>query len=150
MILNCIFEKPLPVYGSGTNIRDWLYVEDHCDGINRVLEKGELGETYNIGGNNEIQNIHIVNTICKIMDDLRPRDNGEKYSQLISHVKDRPGHDFRYAIDASKIREKLNWEPVEKFETGLRKTIQWYLENEKWWSAIDGERNNQKRLGVIN
>jgi len=149
MILNCLSEKSLPVYGDGKNVRDWLYVEDHCDAIYSVLQNGIIGDTYNIGGNNEIQNIHIVNTVCKIMDELKPRDNGEKYSQLIAYVKDRPGHDFRYAIDASKIKDQLNWEPKENFETGIKKTIQWYLENEQWCKSIQDNSYQQERLGVI-
>ena len=150
MILNCLSERSLPVYGNGKNIRDWLYVEDHCDAIYSVLQNGSIGHTYNIGGNNEIQNIHIVNTICKIMDDLHPRKNGEEYSQLITYVKDRPGHDFRYAIDISKIKEKLDWSPKENFETGIKKTIQWYLENEQWWKDIQNNTYHQERLGAIN
>ena len=149
MILNCLSEKSLPIYGDGKNVRDWLYVEDHCDAIYSVLQNGNIGDTYNIGGNNEIQNIHIVNTICSIMDELKPRHNGEKYSQLITYVKDRPGHDFRYAIDASKIKDKLKWEPKENFETGIKKTIQWYLENEQWWKDIQNNTYQQQRLGAI-
>tara|TARA_B110000467_G_scaffold55832_1_gene51187 strand:+ start:12576 stop:13628 length:1053 start_codon:yes stop_codon:yes gene_type:complete len=149
MILNCLSEKSLPVYGDGKNVRDWLYVEDHCDAIYSVLQNGSIGDTYNIGGNNEIQNIHIVNTICKIMDELHPRKNGEKYSQLITHVKDRPGHDFRYAIDASKIKINLNWEPKENFESGIRRTIEWYLENKQWWEDIQNNTYQQQRLGAI-
>ncbi|MBT7376588.1 MAG: dTDP-glucose 4,6-dehydratase, partial [Candidatus Marinimicrobia bacterium] len=149
MILNCLSEKSLPVYGDGKNVRDWLFVGDHCDAIYSVLQNGSIGDTYNIGGNNEIQNIHIVNTICSIMDELHPRKNGEEYAQLITYVKDRPGHDFRYAIDASKIKEKLNWEPKENFESGIKKTIQWYLENEQWWKSIQDNSYQQERLGVI-
>ena len=149
IILNCLSEKSLPVYGDGKNVRDWLYVEDHCNAIYSVLQNGNIGDTYNIGGNNEIQNIHIVNTICKIMDELHPRKNGEEYSQFITYVKDRPGHDFRYAIDASKIKEKLNWEPKENFESGIKKTIQWYLENEKWWKDIQNNTYQQERLGAV-
>ncbi len=149
MILNCISEKSLPVYGDGKNVRDWLFVEDHCDAIFTVLQNGSIGDTYNIGGNNEIQNIHNVNTICKIMDELHPRKNGEEYSQLITYVKDRPGHDFRYAIDASKIKEKLNWVPKENFEGGIKKTIQWYLENEQWWKDIQNNTYQQERLGAV-
>ena len=150
MILNCLSEKSLPIYGDGKNVRDWLYVEDHCDAIYRVLQNGTIGDTYNIGGNNEIQNIQIINTICSIMDELKPRENGEKYSQLITYVKDRPGHDFRYAIDASKIKNDLNWVPKENFETGIKKTIQWYLENEEWWKDIQNNTYQQERLGAIN
>jgi dTDP-glucose 4,6-dehydratase len=149
MILNCLSEKSLPVYGDGKNVRDWLFVEDHCDAIYSVLQNGDIRDTYNIGGNNEIQNIHIINTICSIMDELKPRDNGEKYSQLITYVKDRPGHDFRYAIDASKIKDQLNWAPKENFESGIKKTIQWYLENEQWWKSIQDNSYQQERLGVI-
>lgn len=149
MILNCLAEKNLPVYGKGDNVRDWLYVEDHCHAIKTVLEKGKVGETYNIGGNNEIKNIDIVMTICKKMDQLVPRTNSEKYENLITYVTDRPGHDFRYAIDASKIRNKLNWQPKESFATGIEKTIQWYLENEPWWKAIQDNTYQQERLGVV-
>ena len=150
MILNCLSEKSLPIYGDGKNIRDWLYVEDHCDAIYTVLQNGTIGDTYNIGGNNEIQNIQIINTICSIMDELKPRENGETYSQLITYVKDRPGHDFRYAIDASKIKNDLNWVPKENFETGIKKTIHWYLENEQWWKDIQDNTYQQERLGAIN
>ena len=149
MILNCLAEKNLPVYGKGDNIRDWLYVEDHCHAIKTVLERGKVGETYNIGGNNEIKNIDIVMTICKKMDQLVPRTNSEKYENLITYVTDRPGHDFRYAIDASKIRNKLNWQPKESFATGIEKTIQWYLESEPWWKAIQDNTYQQERLGVV-
>jgi len=149
MILNCLSEKALPVYGDGKNVRDWLYVEDHCDAIYSVLKNGNIGDTYNIGGNNEIENIQIINTICTIMDELKPRDNGAKYAQLITYVEDRPGHDFRYAIDASKIKNKLGWEPKENFGTGIKKTIQWYLENEQWWEDIQNNTYQQERLGGI-
>ena len=149
MILNCLAEKNLPVYGKGDNVRDWLYVEDHCHAIKTVLEKGKVGETYNIGGNNEIKNIDIVMTICKKMDQLVPRTNSEKYENLITYVTDRPGHDFRYAIDASKIQDELGWQPKESFTTGIEKTIQWYLENEPWWKAIQDNTYHQERLGVV-
>jgi len=148
MIANCVDEKPLPVYGEGLNVRDWLYVTDHCDAIYTVLKNGQSGETYNIGGNNEIKNIDIVNTICSTLDELKPRSNGSSYSELITYVTDRPGHDFRYAIDASKIKNELNWEPKETFETGIRRTIQWYLENEDWWRKIQDGSYNQERLGM--
>ncbi|MBN4080871.1 dTDP-glucose 4,6-dehydratase [Caldithrix abyssi] len=150
MIANCIDEKPLPVYGQGLNIRDWLYVEDHCDAIYVVLLKGKTGETYNIGGDNEIQNIDIVNTISSILDELKPRSNGNSYADLITYVTDRPGHDFRYAIDASKIKKSLGWTPKETFETGIRKTIQWYLDNEPWWRKIQMGAYRQERLGIKN
>jgi len=148
MIANCVDEKPLPVYGKGLNVRDWLYVTDHCDAIYSVLQKGTIGETYNIGGNNEITNINIVNTICSTLDQLKPRSNGSSYSELITYVTDRPGHDFRYAIDASKINKDLGWSPKETFETGIRKTIQWYLDNEQWWRHIQDGTYNQERLGT--
>lgn len=150
MILKCISGEKLPVYGSGENIRDWLYVEDHCEAINYVLEKGEIGHTYNIGGSNEISNIDLVKMICKTMDNLIPRNNGKKYSELITYVEDRPGHDFRYSIDSSKIKNKLNWEPREDFESGIIKTIKWYLKNENWWTLILKNTYSQKRLGIIN
>jgi len=148
MIANCLDEKPLPVYGKGENIRDWLYVEDHCNAIDTVLVKGHVGETYNIGGNNEIRNIDIVNTICIILDELKPRNRHQSYKKLISYVTDRPGHDFRYAIDASKIKNDLKWAPKETFETGIRKTIQWYLDNENWWRRIQDGNYGQERLGL--
>ena len=147
MIINCLNWKPLPVYGDGKNIRDWLFVDDHCSAIKVVYENGSIGETYNIGGNNEIKNIDIVNTICTILDDLRPTDNGKSYSELITFVQDRPGHDFRYAINAKKIQNELGWFPSESFETGIKKTVEWYLENESWWKRIQDERYNQERLG---
>ena len=147
MIINCLDWKPLPVYGDGQNIRDWLFVDDHCSAIKAVYKDGIKGETYNIGGNNEIKNIDIVNTICTILDDLRPTDNGKSYSELITFVKDRPGHDFRYAIKAKKIQNELGWYPCESFETGINKTIEWYLENERWWKKIQDEKYNQERLG---
>jgi len=148
IIANCIDEKPLPVYGSGLNIRDWLFVEDHCNAIYTVLQKGNIGETYNIGGNNEIKNIDIVKSICSILDELRPRSNGELYQNLITYVTDRPGHDLRYAIDASKIKNDLGWSPKETFETGIQKTINWYLDNENWWRQIQDGTYNQERLGL--
>jgi dTDP-glucose 4,6-dehydratase len=128
MIQQALAGKPLPVYGDGQNVRDWLYVLDHCEGVRAVLERGRPGETYNIGGNSERRNIDLVNTLCGLLDELRPRRHG-RYAELISFVKDRPGHDRRYAIDASKMRRELGWRPAESFETGLRKTVQWYLEN---------------------
>ena len=148
MIANCVDEKPLPIYGKGLNIRDWLFVEDHCDAIYSVLQNGTIGETYNIGGNNEIKNIDIVNYICSTLDDLKPRSNGNSYSELINYVIDRPGHDFRYAIDASKINKHLGWSPEETFKTGIQKTIQWYLDNENWWRNIQNGTYNQERLGT--
>ena len=149
MILNCIEEKKLPVYGKGENVRDWLFVEDHCDAIYSVLQNGDNGGTYNIGGNNEIENIDIVKTICHKMDKYHPRQEGSSYEELITFVTDRPGHDFRYAIDASKISNELNWKPKESFDTGIDKTIQWYLENKLWWKSIQDNTYQQERLGVV-
>ena len=149
MIINCLQGNPLPVYGKGENVRDWLFVGDHCDAIHTVLAKGEMGETYNIGGNNEIKNIDVVTIICSLLDEISPRENGSSYSDLITFVKDRPGHDFRYAIDAGKIRNDLGWSPNESFETGIRKTIHWYLDNQNWWKAIQDNNYRQERLGVI-
>ena len=148
IIANCIDQKPLPIYGKGDNIRDWLYVGDHCSAINTVLKNGEVGQTYNIGGNNEIKNIDIVLTICKTLDKLHPRANNISYTELITFVKDRPGHDFRYAIDSSKIRNNLKWKPSESFETGILKTIKWYLNNKSWWRKIQDRHNTQQRLGL--
>ena len=136
MIINCLHGKPLPVYGQGENVRDWLYVRDHCEAIHTVLISGTMGETYNIGGNNEIRNIDVVTTICDLLNEISPSENGSSYSDLITYVKDRPGHDFRYAIDAGKIQNNLGWSPKESFETGIRKTIHWYLDNQDWWRAI--------------
>lgn len=135
IILNCFYERPLPIYGDGMQIRDWLYVEDHARALLKVLIDGKNGETYNIGGNSEKTNIYVVQKICSVMDELRPRKNG-KYDELISFVEDRPGHDFRYAIDASKIKSDLGWAPIESFESGIYKTINWYLDNKDWWMAI--------------
>ena len=123
IIANCVDEKPLPIYGDGLNVRDWLFVGDHCSAIEKVLTDGKIGETYNIGGKNEIKNIEIVKTICKIMDDLKPRKNSKSYVELIEFVKDRPGHDFRYAINAKKIENELNWQPSENFETGIKRLL---------------------------
>jgi dTDP-glucose 4,6-dehydratase len=149
MIINCLQGNPLPVYGEGENVRDWLFVGDHCDAIHTVLANGEIGETYNIGGNNEIKNIDVVTIICSLLDEISPREDGSSYSDLITFVKDRPGHDFRYAIDAGKIQNDLGWSPNESFETGIRKTIHWYLDNQNWWKAIQNNNYRQERLGVI-
>ena len=150
MILNCLEEKPLPVYGTGENIRDWLYVEDHCDAIYTILQKGTIGETYNVGGNNEIKNIQIVEVICDILNDIHPVGSGKSYHELINFVKDRPGHDFRYAIDASKLKKEIGWEPKESFNTGIQKTIEWYLKNEEWWKTIQENTYKQERFGISN
>ena len=149
MIINSLNNLELPVYGKGNNVRDWLYVTDHCDAIWSVLNKGTMGQTYNIGGNNEIKNINVVRTICDLLDDLLPKENNESYSELISFVTDRPGHDFRYAIDANKIKKEIGWVPKESFESGIRKTIQWYLKNKLWWKAIQDNTYRQERLGVV-
>ena len=145
MIINCLNNKPLPVYGDGKNIRDWLYVTDHCSAIYKVYKNGKIQDTYNIGGNNEIKNIDIVNIICETLDELKPLKN-KSYKNLITYVKDRPGHDLRYAIDSTKIKEGLGWTPMESFETGIRKTLNWYIDNEPWWRKIE-KKYAQNRLG---
>jgi len=132
MIVNAQAGKPLPVYGDGQQIRDWLYVKDHCSAIRRVLEAGVLGETYNVGGWNEKPNLDIVNTVCALLDELKPRADGKPYKEQITYVTDRPGHDRRYAIDARKIEQQLGWKPAETFESGIRKTVQWYMDNPQW------------------
>jgi dTDP-glucose 4,6-dehydratase len=136
MIVNALAGKPLPVYGDGMQVRDWLYVKDHCSAIRRVLAAGRVGEVYNVGGWNEMPNIEIVNTLCALLDEMRPKSGGESYRAQITYVTDRPGHDRRYAIDASKIERELGWKPSETFETGIRKTVQWYLGNEAWVSRV--------------
>jgi len=136
VIVNALAEKPLPVYGDGQQIRDWLYVTDHCSAIRRVLEQGKLGEVYNIGGWNEKANLDIVQTVCALLDELRPRNDGKPYREQITFVTDRPGHDRRYAIDARKLERELGWKPTETFETGIRKTVQWYLDNQGWVNNV--------------
>ncbi|MDP1444378.1 dTDP-glucose 4,6-dehydratase [Acinetobacter schindleri] len=136
VILNALDANPLPVYGNGKQIRDWLFVEDHARALYKVVTEGVVGETYNIGGHNEKQNIEVVKTICKILDELKPQANGQAYASLITFVKDRPGHDLRYAIDATKIQNELGWTPAETFETGIRKTVEWYLNNQEWVAHI--------------
>ena len=148
MIINALAGKELPLYGKGLNVRDWLYVRDHCEAIQIVADIGQLGETYNIGGNNEITNIQIVNAICEILTNERPLENGRSYQEQIVFVPDRPGHDFRYAIDASKIETELSWKPQESFETGIKKTILWYLKNQDWWDNINRNKYQQQRLGL--
>jgi len=139
-ILNALKGKPLPIYGDGKQIRDWLYVKDHCSAIREVLSKGKIGETYNVGGWNEKTNLEVVETLCAILDELKPKFDGKSYVDQITFVKDRPGHDRRYAIDASKLERDLGWKPQETFETGLRKTVLWYLENETWINhVVSGE-----------
>ncbi|MBU0592649.1 MAG: dTDP-glucose 4,6-dehydratase [Gammaproteobacteria bacterium] len=143
IILNALNGKPLPIYGDGLNVRDWLYVGDHCTAIQEVLAKGRLGETYNIGGWNEKTNLDVVHTVCSILDELQPAANGNPYASLITYVKDRPGHDRRYAIDARKIEHELGWKPAETFETGMRKTVRWYLDHAKWIQNVtSGEYRN--------
>ena len=167
IILNALSRKPLPVYGNGQNIRDWLYVEDHARALYSVVNKGKIGETYNIGGHNEKNNIEVVNTICDVLDKLVPLDSKEKkndnktrkiqnsiksnrsYKDLITFVDDRPGHDFRYAINASKIQKELNWTPKESFKTGLKKTIKWYLNNLNWCKNIEVKNYQRERLGLL-
>lgn len=136
MIVNALAGKTLPVYGDGQQIRDWLYVKDHCSAIRRVLEAGVVGETYNVGGWNEKPNLEIVRTICALLDELQPRADGQPYQQQIAYVADRPGHDRRYAIDATKLATELGWKPAETFETGIRKTVQWYLDNQAWVNNV--------------
>jgi len=169
VILNALEGKPLPIYGNGDQIRDWLYVEDHARALYKVVTEGKIGETYNIGGHNEKQNIEVVETICDILDELRPMNNNaapvgrasarqvglkadlqdcKSYKSLITYVTDRPGHDRRYAIDASKIAKELNWQPEETFESGIRKTVQWYLDNQQWCKNVQDGSYQRERLGV--
>ena len=148
VILNALDAKPLPVYGNGQQIRDWLFVEDHARALYKVVTDGVVGETYNIGGHNEKQNIEVVKTICKILDELKPQANGQAYASLITFVKDRPGHDLRYAIDATKIQNELGWTPAETFETGIRKTVEWYLNNLDWCHRVQDGSYQRERLGV--
>lgn len=147
VILNALDGKSLPIYGKGDQIRDWLYVEDHARALYKVVTEGVVGETYNIGGHNEKQNIEVVKTICRILDELQPQSNSEAYESLITFVKDRPGHDLRYAIDASKIKKELGWTPEETFETGIRKTVQWYLDNLEWCRRVQDGSYQRERLG---
>lgn len=150
MILNALAGKPLPVYGDGAQIRDWLYVEDHARALVEVVTRGEVGETYNIGGHNEKRNLEVVQTICDLLDELVPWNDGgqvRSYRELITFVKDRPGHDLRYAIDASKIQRELGWVPQESFESGIRKTVQWYLDNREWWQRVLSGDYRLGRLG---
>ena len=149
IILNALDGKSLPVYGDGMQIRDWLYVEDHASALYTVVTQGEIGETYNIGGHNEKANIEVVNTICSLLEELVPNkpQGVTQYQDLITYVTDRPGHDVRYAIDASKIARELGWKPAETFESGIRKTVEWYLANQKWWSRVLDGSYNRERLG---
>jgi dTDP-glucose 4,6-dehydratase len=145
MIAKALDGDALPVYGKGDQIRDWLYVEDHVRALHVVFEKGEPGRTYNVGGNNEKQNIEVVNTLCAILDRLRPRSDGASYAGQITYVADRPGHDKRYAIDATRIKDELGWTPAETFETGIEKTISWYLANEAWWRPLIAAKAAERR-----
>lgn len=148
VILNALADKPLPVYGKGNQIRDWLYVEDHARALVLVALEGKVGETYNIGGHNEKQNIEVVQTICTILDEVKPKS--APYANQITYVQDRPGHDMRYAIDASKIQKQLGWTPQETFESGIRKTVEWYLNNQSWWQAVLDGSYQGERLGTAN
>lgn len=149
VILKCLAEESIPVYGKGDNVRDWLYVQDHVEALVKVFETGKIGETYNIGGNNEKQNIEVVRTICSIIDGMVEPKSVKRREDLITFVKDRPGHDQRYAIDASKIKKELGWSPKMTFETGMKSTVKWYLENEKWWKDILSGDYKLERLGQI-
>lgn len=150
VILNAISGKSLPVYGKGDQIRDWLYVEDHARALVKVLIDGVDGETYNIGGHNEKTNLEVVKSLCEILDELLPKhpDGIIQYDELITYVADRPGHDIRYAIDATKVENELNWIPEETFETGIRKTVEWYLENKSWWNRVLDGSYQGERLGL--
>ncbi|MCY1740353.1 dTDP-glucose 4,6-dehydratase [Ensifer sp. SL37] len=148
MIVKALVGEPLPVYGSGTNVRDWLYVEDHVRALQCVFEKGTPGQTYNVGGNSERRNIDVVKTVCEILDRLQPRADGKSYSDQITYVADRPGHDQRYAIDATKIADEIGWKPVESFESGIEKTVTWYLKNQSWWSEILDRSHAAGRRGL--
>ncbi|HCH4060362.1 TPA: dTDP-glucose 4,6-dehydratase [Vibrio parahaemolyticus] len=147
VILNALEGKDLPIYGKGDQIRDWLYVEDHARALHKVVSEGQVGETYNIGGHNEKQNLEVVQTICSILDTLAPKDT--PYAEQITYVQDRPGHDRRYAIDSSKMQKELCWTPIETFETGLRKTVQWYLDNQQWCQNVQDGSYQRERLGVV-
>ncbi len=147
MIINCLNWEKLPIYGNGQNIRDWLFVKDHCIALETIYSNGDIGETFNIGGSNQIRNIDIVKTICDLMDEIKPSKNGS-YRDLITFVDDRPGHDKRYAVDSTKLQNTLKWKPRESFSSGIKKTIEWYINNEKWWSKIRKNKYSQQRLGL--
>ncbi len=147
-IINALAGKPLPIYGDGSNVRDWLYVEDHAEALLLVVRRGQVGRSYNIGGENERTNLELVQTLCAILDELRPRADGRPYAEQITFVADRPGHDARYAIDPSRIREELGWRPSVTVEEGLRRTVQWYLDNESWWRALMHRDGVGRRLGT--
>ena len=147
--INAVAGKELPIYGTGENIRDWLHVEDHCDAIYEVFKKGKLGDTYLVGGEEEVTNLRVVHTICDVLDEIRPSDSGKSYREQITYVTDRPGHDLRYAMDISKIRDELGWSPSMDFASGLKQTIEWYLANEEWWRKLQEKKvYEQERLGT--
>ena len=148
MVLNALEGKNLPVYGNGQNVRDWLYVDDHCRALLTILEKGRPGQVYNIGGNTEKTNLEVVEEICAILDEIKPRADRRAYREQIAFVEDRPGHDLRYAVDTSKIKADLGWMPEENFESGLRKTIQWYIDNPVWCKNIQDGSYKRQRLGL--
>jgi dTDP-glucose 4,6-dehydratase len=148
MIMSALDGKPLPVYGDGQNVRDWLYVLDHCRAIDTVIRRGRPGETYNIGGNNEKTNLEVVHTICDILDEMKPKADGSSYRTQLTFVQDRPGHDRRYAIDASKIRQELGWQPQETFNSGIRKTVEWYVTNRAWCDRVTDGSYRRERLGL--
>ena len=148
MIIKAISGEKMPIYGDGKNVRDWIYVQDHCDALIKILENGKPGEVYNIGGESEKSNIYVVQTICKILDEIYPNHNGESYQQQINFVDDRPGHDFRYAVDISKVKREIGWEPAETFEAGIMKTIKWYLDNKEWYRSIQDGSYKGERLGL--
>mgnify|MGYP002778855624 FL=1 len=145
MIVRALAGESLPVYGAGNQIRDWLYVEDHVRALQAVFERGQPGRTYNVGGHNEMRNIDVVRAVCGVLDELRPREDGVSYTGQITHVADRPGHDQRYAIDASRIGTELGWYPVETFDSGIRKTVEWYLANEDWWAPLVAANAAERR-----
>lgn len=148
VIIKCLAGEPLPVYGSGSNVRDWLYVDDHVRALQTVFETGAVGNSYMVGGNSERTNLEVVHVICDTLDQIRPRADKLSYRQQIQFVADRPGHDFRYAIDATKLQKELGWKPLESFESGMEKTIRWYLENRSWWEAIQSGEYRGERLGL--
>lgn len=148
VILKCLRDEPIPVYGKGENIRDWLYVDDHCRALLTVLQRGRVGETYNIGGNNERTNLDLVRTLCGLLDELQPSKSGQPHAEKITYVSDRPGHDMRYAIDARKIEQELGWTPQENFQSGFGKTVQWYLDNRSWWQNILSGDYQLERQGI--
>ncbi len=148
VIAKCLAREPIPVYGTGSNVRDWLYVDDHARGLYTILTQGVVGETYNVGGNAEVSNIELVRKLCALLDRLRPAPGGEPYASLIEFVTDRPGHDYRYAIDAGKIRRQLGWQPAESLESGLEKTVRWYLANQPWVDEVREGRYQGERLGL--